>query len=135
MPALFYERSSNRSNLSFGALKIRIALEEKDSSNEVSAKEYSFNFVDSKNASNQPPSLQAGKSGIPFPVPPFEYQRCDLKDWVVGIYDEVVTGTDSYDKQIKVSKSRNTFSVKETMNAWNQGHIFGAWLTGPGVST
>ena len=135
LPALFYERSANRSNLSFGTWKIRIALEEKDSRNEVTAKEYSFNFVDAKNASNQPPSAQAGKSGDPFPVPPFKYQRWDLKGWGVGIYDEVVTGPDSYDKQIKVRESRKTFSVKEAMNAWNQGHVFGAWLTGPIVST
>ena len=135
LPALFYERSADRSNLSFGTWKIRIALEEKDSRNEVSAKEYSFNFVDAKNASNQPPSIQAGKSGDPFPVSPFKYQLWDLKGWGVGIYDEVVTGPDSYDKQIKVRESRKTFSVKEAMNAWNQGHVFGAWLTGPIVST
>ena len=135
LPALFYERSANRSNPSFGTWKIRIALAEKDSRNEVSTKEYSFNFVEAKNASNPPPSVQAGKLGNPFPVPPFKYQRWDLKGWGVGIYDEVVTGPDSYDKQIKVLETRKAFSVKEAMNAWNQGHKFGAWLTGPAVST
>jgi hypothetical protein len=135
LPALFFERSVSRSNLSFGTWKIRIALEEKDSRNEVSAKEYSFNFADAKDASNQPPPAQAGKSGVPFPVPPFKYQRWDLKGWGVGIYDEVVTGPGAYDKQIKVRESRKIFSVKEAMNAWNQGHAFGAWLTGPPVST
>jgi hypothetical protein len=75
-----------RSNLSFGTWKIRIALEEKDSRNEVSAKEYSFNFVDGKSASNQPPLVQAVRSGDPFPVRPFKYQRWDLKGWGVGIY-------------------------------------------------
>ena len=135
LPALFYERSANQSNPSFGAWKIRIALVEKDSQNEVSTKEYPFNFVDAKNASNPTPTVQAGKSDNPFPVPPFKYQRWDLKSWGAGIYDEVVTGSDSYDKQIKVLETRKAFSVKEAMNAWNQGHKFGVWLTGPDVST
>ena len=135
LPALFYERSADRSNLSFGTWKIRIALEEKDSRNEVSAKEYSFIFADDKKVSNKPPIVQADKSGNPFPISQFKYQRWDLKNWGIGVYDEVATGPDSYDKQINVIESKKNFSVKEAINAWNQGHKFGAWLTGPSVST
>jgi hypothetical protein len=134
LPALFYERSASRSSLSFGTWKIRIALEEKDSRSEVSAKEYAFNFV-SADSANIPSSVQAGQSGNPFPSPPFRYQQWDLKGWGVGIYDEVATGPDTYDKQIKVLKSAKTFPAKEAINTWSQGHKFGAWLTGPGVST
>lgn len=135
LPALFYERSASRSNPSFGTWKIRLALEAKDSGGEVSAKEYSFNFVDGRNASNQPATVRAGKSGDPFPISPFKYQRWDLKGWGVGIYDEEVTGPDSYDKEIRVREQRKIFSLKEVKDAWNQGHKFGAWLTGPNVST
>jgi len=87
--------SANRSNPSFGTWKVRIALAEKDSRNEVSRKEYSFNFVEAKNASNPPPSVQAGKLGNPFPVPPFKYQRWDLKDWGVGKKIETAKPNDS----------------------------------------
>jgi hypothetical protein len=34
-----------------------------------------------------------------------------------------------------VLKASKSFSAKEAMNAWNHGHKFGAWLTGPAVST
>lgn len=135
LPALFYERSASRSNPSFGIWKIRLALEEKDSRNEVSAREYSFNFVDGRSASGQQVFAGGEKTGGLFPIPPFNYQRWDLKGWGVGIYDEEVTGPDSYDKQIKVREQRKSFSLKEVRNAWDQGHKFGAWLTGPSVST
>lgn len=134
LPALFYERSADRANPSFGTWKIRIVLEEKDSRSEVSVKEYAFNFVGADRAPI-PSSVQAGPSENPFPVPPFRYQRWDLKGWGVGIFDEVAAGPDTYDKQIKVLKSAGTFSAREAINAWSRGHKFGVWLTGPPVST
>jgi hypothetical protein len=134
LPILFYDRSASRSNPSFGAWKIRIAMEEKDSRREVSAKEYTFNFVKAGGAPQQP-AVQPGQAGNPFPVVPFRYQRWDLQGWGAGIYEEIAYGPDSYDKQIKVLQSRKTFSVKEVANAWSGGHKFGAWLTGPAVST
>jgi hypothetical protein len=135
LPALFYERSASRSNPSFGTWKIRVALEEKDSRNEVSAKEFLLTFDNASSASTPPSSVWTAQSGNPFPVPPFRYQRWDLKGWGVGIFDEAVTGRDTYDKEIRVRESRKTFSIKEVRNAWSQGHQFGAWLTGPPVST
>jgi len=135
LPILFYERSADRAHPSFGTWRIRVAMTEKDSGNEVSAKEYLFNFSDGKNSSNLPVSLGTGQSGNPFPLRPFTYQRWDLKGWGAGIYAEVATGADSYDKEIKVREVRRSFSVQEVSNAWNQGHKFGVWLTGPPVAT
>ena len=70
-----------------------------------------------------------------FPAPPFAYQRWQLTGWGVGIIDETVTGPDNYDKKLTVRESRKSFSLKEVSAAWGQGHQFGAWLTGPPVST
>ncbi|EAT59289.1 hypothetical protein [Chlorobium ferrooxidans] len=49
LPILFYERSADRAHPSFGTWRIRVAMTEKDSGNEVSAKEYLFNFSDGRN--------------------------------------------------------------------------------------
>ena len=135
LPALFYERSADRAAPSFGTWKIRVALVEKDTQRAVSAKEFAFNFVDGRSVSNSPPATAATASGKPFPVPLFSYKKWKLKDWGIGIYDEKAIGPDSYDKEIVVSESRKSFSVKEVMAAWQNGHKFGAWLTGPSVST
>lgn len=134
LPALFYDRSVSRSNPSFGTWKIRIAMEDRNSRREVYAKDYAFNFVNAESAPAQP-VVQTGQSDNPFPVPPFRYERWDLKGWGVGIFDEVATGPNTYDKEIKVRKTTKTISAREAMNAWGQGHKFGAWLTGPPVST
>ncbi|MGV8057650.1 MAG: hypothetical protein AB2L12_06480 [Smithellaceae bacterium] len=133
-PIFFYERSADRSSPSFGAWKIRTAVVEKDSQREVSVKEYSLDFTDGK---KQPQSnvSSARQNGNPFPVPFYQYKQWRLLNWGIGIYDEVSTGTSTYDKEIRVLESRNTFSVKEAINAWGSGHKFGAMLAGPPVRT
>lgn len=134
-PIFFYERSPNKLSPSFGIWKFRTAVVEKDSKREVSVKEYSIAFTDGK---KQPPSSEvssSGKGGNPFPVPSFQYKQWRLKSWGIGVFDEVSTGSNTYDKEIKALDVRATFSVKEAMNAWNKGHKFGAMLTGPPVNT
>lgn len=134
-PIFFYDYSPNKLSPSFGTWKVRTAVVERDSKREVSVKEYSIAFTDGK---KQPLSAgvgSAGKSGNPFPVPPFQYKQWRLKSWGIGIYDEVATGSHTYDKEIKVLESRDTFSVKEALNAWGKAHKFGATLEGPPVNT
>jgi len=134
-PAFFYDRSPDKRSPSFGAWKVRTAVVEKDSKREVSAKEHSITFTDGK---KQTPSSAVSPSAIggrPFPVPPFHYGQWSLKDWGVGVYDEVATGPNTYDKEIRVLESRDAFSVKEVSNAWGKGHKFGAMLAGPPVKT
>lgn len=48
LPSLFYERSADKMNPSFGAWKISVALEEKDSKKTLSSKEWVMNFVDGR---------------------------------------------------------------------------------------
>jgi hypothetical protein len=135
LPALFWERSSDRNNPSFGNWKIRMVMDEKDSQKEVYVKEFILNF------SNGTGSAQPGSMGTPinnvnpFPVIPFRYQQWQLKGWGVGVFDEVQTGSDSYDKEIKVLQCNNTFRVSDVTGAWNSGHKFGVWMTGPLAAT
>jgi hypothetical protein len=133
LPVLFLERSADRSNPSFGTWKIRLVMDEKESKKEVFVKEYNLNFTNGK-VNQQTNNTGAGASD-PFPVITFAYQKWTLKGWGVGIFDEVSTGSDTYDKEIKVFKSNNSFTVKEVSDAWSQGHKFGVWLTGPPAST
>jgi len=133
-PIFFYDRSPNKSAPSFGTWKVRTAVVEKDSQREVSAREYAIAFTDGK---KQPPSSEvssSGKAGNPFPVPSFQYKQWRLKNWGIGVFDEVSTGSNTYDKEIRTLDVRNTFSVKEAQEAWSKGHKFGAILTGPPVS-
>lgn len=133
LPVLFLERSSDRSNPSFGTWKIRIVMDEKESKKEVFVKEFNLDFTNGK--VNQPNNNSGTGTSDPFPVIPFTYQKWTLKGWGVGIFDEVSTGSDSYDKEIKVLKLKNTFTVKEASDAWSQGHKFGVWLSGPPAAT
>ncbi|MBK9389229.1 MAG: hypothetical protein IPN68_03215 [Bacteroidetes bacterium] len=133
LPVFFLERSAERSNPSFGTWKIRLVMDEKESKKEVFVKEYNLNFTNGK--VNQPTNNSGTGTSDPFPVIPFTYQKWTLKGWGVGIFDEVSTGSDSYDKEIKVLKSNNTFTVKEVSDSWSQGHRFGVWLTGPPAAT
>ncbi len=136
LPALFWERSNDRSNPSFGNWKIRMVMDEKESKREVFIKEFNLNFTKS-NAGSGPTATMVirGNNSNPFPVIPFRYQQWQLKGWGVGIFDVVSTGSDSYDKEIKVLQCQNTFRVTEVTGAWNAGHQFGVWLTGPLAST
>jgi hypothetical protein len=135
LPSLFWERSADRSNPSFGIWKIRLVMDQKDSKKEVFVKEFNLNFTNGKEQ-NQPAKTNfTGNPSSPFPVISFRYQQWNLKGWGVGIYDEVSIGSDSYDKEIKVLQCRNTFTVKEVSEAWSQGHKFGVWLTGPPAAT
>jgi hypothetical protein len=135
LPALFWERSADRTNPSYGNWKIRMVMDEKDSQKEVFVKEFSLNF------SNGTGSVPTGSMGVPvnianpYPVIPFRYQLWQLKGWGVGVFDEVSIGQDSYDKEIKVLECKNTFKVSEVTGAWNSGHKFGVWLTGPPAAT
>jgi hypothetical protein len=135
LPSLFWERSTDRTNPSFGNWKIRMVMDEKDSQKEVYVKEFILNF------SNGTGSVQPGSVGVPinnsnpFPVIPFRYQQWQLKGWGVGVFDEVQTGSDSYDKEIKVLQCSNTFRVSDAIGAWNSGHKFGVWMTGPPAAT
>jgi hypothetical protein len=135
LPALFWERSADRTNLSYGNWKIRMAMDEKDSKKEVYVKEFVLNFSDGR-SSVQTTSVGSNvNSANPFPVVPFKYQQWQLKGWGVGVFDEVSVGSDSYDKEIKVLQCSNTFRVNEVTGAWNTGHKFGVWLTGPLAAT
>lgn len=134
-PIFFYERSPNKLSPSFGSWKVRTAVVEKDSKREVSTREYSIAFIDGKTQTPTPVVGQPGKGGKPFPVPPFQYGKWSLKDWGIGIYDEVSTGPNTYDKEIRALESRVTFSVREVMDAWAKGHKFAAMLAGPPVRT
>lgn len=133
-PIFFYDRSPNRLAPSFGTWKVRTAVIEKDSKREVSVREYPIAFTDGKKPA-APAAGPSARGGRPFPVPPFQYKQWSLKDWGVGIYDEVSTGPNTYDKEIRVRETRDTFSVKEAMDAWAQGHKFAAMLAGPPVRT
>lgn len=134
LPALFWERSTDRSSPSFGNWKIRIVMDEKDSGKEIFAKEFNLSFTSVSNTS-QPASITTGNPSDPFPVIPFRYQQWQLKGWGVGVFDEVSVGSDGYDKEIKVLQCKNTFRVSEVTGAWNQHHEFGVWLTGPLAAT
>ena len=48
-PVLFWERSADKSNPSFGVWKVRMALEEKDSKKAVFSREFKMNFTDGRN--------------------------------------------------------------------------------------
>jgi hypothetical protein len=135
LPALFWERSADRLNPSFGMWKIRLVMDEKESKREVFVKEYNLNFTNGKGQNQSMTAGSTGNSSAIFPVVPFRYQQWDLKGWGVGVFDEVSVGSDSYDKEIKILQCKNTFSVKEVTGAWNQGHKFGVWLTGPLAAT
>lgn len=134
-PIFFYDRSPNKLSPSFGIWKVRTAVIEKDSKKEVFIREYDITFTDGKKQPQAANAGATGKGGNPFPVPRFQYKQWTLKNWGVGIYDEVSTGSNTYDKEIRTLECRNTFSVKEAMNAWSQGHKFGAMLEGPPVTT
>ncbi len=133
-PIFFYDRSPNKLSPSFGMWKVRTAVVEKDSKREVALREYSINFTDGK---KQPSSdiSSSKQGGNTFTVPHFQYRQWRLQNWGIGIYDEVSTGPNTYDKEIRTLESRSTFSVKEVSNAWGRGHKFGAWLAGPPVGT
>lgn len=134
-PIFFYDRSPNKLSPSFGTWKVRTSVIEKDSKREVSVREYAVTFSDGKKQTPAGNTGAAGKNGNPFPVPSFQYGQWRLKSWGAGIYDEVSTGPNTYDKEIRVLESRNTFSVREALNAWGKGHKFGAMLEGPPVNT
>lgn len=134
-PIFFYDRSPNKLSPSFGIWKVRTAVIEKDSKREVFTREYAVTFSDGKRQTTIGDSGAAGQNGNPFPVPSFQYGRWRLKSWGAGIYDEVSTGPNTYDKEIRALESRNTFSVREALNAWGKGHKFGAMLEGPPVNT
>jgi len=131
LPVLFWERSADRTNPSFGSWKIRIVMDEKDSKKEVFVKEYILNFVNGAGSGSQVSAGTAENTKDPFPVIPFSFQKWQLKGWGVGIYDEVSVGQDTYDKEIKIVQCKNTFRISEVTAAWNGGHKFGVWLTGP----
>jgi len=135
LPALFRERSADRNNLSYGNWKIRLAMDEKDSKKEVFVKEFSLNFSNGTSSTQTSSAGSNVNSSNPFPIIPFKYQQWQLKGWGVGVFDEVSVGSDSYDKEIKVLQCKNTFSVSEVTGAWNSGHKFGVWLTGPLAAT
>ncbi len=123
LPALFWERSADRNNLSYGNWKIRLAMDEKDSRREVFVKEFSLNF---SNGTSSTPTTSVGSnvnSSNPFPVIPFKYQQWQLKGWGVGVFDEVSVGPDSYDKEIKVLQCKNTFSICQEITCSQFGLI------------
>lgn len=135
-PIFFYDYSNpGGSSPSFGTWKVRTAVVDRNSQGEVSVKEYSFAFNDGKKQSPAQEVSTSGKSSPPLPVSSFQYKQWSLKGWGIGIYDEVSTGSNTYDKEIRVLESRNTFSVKEVADAWGKGHNFGAFLTGPPVAS
>lgn len=134
-PIFFYDRSPNKLAPSFGTWKVRTAVIEKDSKREVSINEYSIAFNDGKKQTLPSEVSLSRKSGNPFPVPSFQYKQWRLKSWGIGIYDEVSIGPNTYDKEIRAIDVRDTFSVKEALNAWGKGHKFGAMLEGPSVNT
>jgi hypothetical protein len=135
LPALFWERSADRTNLSYGNWKIRLAMDEKDSRKEVFVKEFVLNFSDGKSSVQSTAVGTSINSANPFPVIPFKYQQWQLNGWGVGVFDEASVGPDSYDKEIKVLQCSNTFRVNQVTGAWNAGHKFGVWLTGPLAAT
>lgn len=135
LPSLFWERSADRSNPSFGNWKVRMVMDEKDSQKELFVKEFTLNFTNNKSSGQTEATKTSGNSSNPFPVIKFKYQQWQLKGWGVGIYDDVQTGSDSYDKEIKVLQCNNTFKVSDVRGAWNAGHVFGVWLTGPLAAT
>jgi hypothetical protein len=134
-PVFFYDRSPNKLSPAFGTWKVRTAIIERESKREVSVREYSIAFTDGKKKTPPSEVSLTGKSGNPFPVPSFQYKQWKLKSWGIGIYDEVSIGPNTYDKEIRAMDVRNTFSVKEALNAWGKGHKFGAMLEGPPVNT
>ncbi len=135
LPSLFWERSADRSSPSYGNWKIRMVMDEKDSQKEVFVKEFSLNFSNNKGSGQAESIKTTGNSSNPFPVIKFKYQQWQLKGWGVGIFDEVQTGSESYDKEIKVLQCSNTFRVSDAIGAWNAGHKFGVWMTGPLAAT
>lgn len=134
-PTFFYERSPNKLSPSFGIWKIRMAVWDKNSQGEVVAKEYSIAFTDGNRQPSKPAVSSTKGNGNPFPIPSYQYGRWRLKNWGIGIYDEVSTGANTHDKEINQLESRNSFSLKEVSNAWSKGHKFGAILQGPPVNT
>ncbi len=134
-PFFFYGYSPNKLSPSFGIWKVRTAVYEKETKREVSVREYSIAFTDGKKQPRSSDVLSSGKSGNPFPVPSFQYKQWRLKSWGIGIYDEVTTGPNTYDREIRAIDVRDTFSVREALNAWGKGHKFGAILEGPPVNT
>ncbi|NPU84491.1 MAG: hypothetical protein HPY65_08365 [Syntrophaceae bacterium] len=134
-PNFFYDRSPDKRSPSYGTWKVRTAVVEKNSKREVSVKEYPLQFIDGRKTASSSTAGPAAGGGKPFPVPRFQHGKWTLKDWGIGIYDEVVTGSNTYDREIRELESRDTFSVREVMNAWAKGHKFGALLAGPPVRT
>jgi hypothetical protein len=133
-PIFFYERSPDRQSPAFGVWKIRITMVEKDSRREVAVREYAVAFTDGKKPT--PAAIRSSTgSSKPFPVPIFTYEKWRLQDWGIGIYDEVSTGSNTYDKDIRPLEVRDTFSIQEVANAWQKGHKFAAYLAGPPTST
>jgi hypothetical protein len=135
LPALFWERSPDRTNPSFGKWKIRIVMDEKDSRKELFVKEFILNFSPGKGEEDMLSAGSAENDKDAFPVIPFKYQQWQLNGWGVGIYDEPSVGPDSYDKEIKIVQCKKSFRLSEVTGAWNSGHKFGVWLTGPLVAT
>ena len=135
LPALFWERSADRGNPSFGNWRIRLVMDEKDSRRELFAKEFSLTFSDSKGSGESTVAGITENAKDPYPVIAFRYQQWQLKGWGVGIYDEISVGSDSYDKELKIVQCKNTFRISEVTGAWNSGHKFGVWLTGPLAAT
>ncbi len=130
-PSFFSERSADRANPTFGNWKIRLVMDEKDSNKEVYVKEFDLSFSGKAGTVYSLPETITVTNVNPFPVIPFKYQLWQLKDWGVGVFDEVSVGSDSYDKEIKVLQCKNSFRVSDVTGAWNAGHKFGVWLTGP----
>ncbi|PKN18572.1 MAG: hypothetical protein CVU71_13915 [Deltaproteobacteria bacterium HGW-Deltaproteobacteria-6] len=134
-PIFFYNYSPNKLSPSFGIWKVRTAVVDRNSKKEVSVNEHAIAFTDGKQQPSSPQVSAPGKSGNPFPVPSFQYKQWRLQNWGIGVFEEIPTGPNTYDKEIKALDVRDTFSVKEAQDAWSMKRKFGAILTGPPVNT
>jgi hypothetical protein len=72
-----------------------MAVFDKNSQRELAVKECSVAFTDGK---QQLPVFAVSNSAInPFPVSLFQYKQWRLKNLGIGIYEEVATGSNTYD--------------------------------------
>lgn len=126
-PGFFLDRSASRAAPSFGRWKVRLFVEDRDGRNGLLAREFLLDFRDGRTAS----ASTAAKDGVTraYPVPASGYRDWKLQDWGVGIYDELPGRSG----MITV-ESRKSFSLRGIRAAWNQGHRFGVWLSGPALS-
>lgn len=131
-PGFFLDRSTSRAAPSFGRWKVRLFVEDRNGKNAVLAQEYLLDFRDGKTVSTSP--AVKGSTGKAYPAPAFNYGTWKLQDWGVGLYDELPGRSGAADRQFNVVDTRKRFSIREIVGAWNQGHRFGAWLTGPALS-